>query len=218
VLDELDWEPRIDAAQIGVTAHEGVVTLTGHVAVYAEKHMAGEVAKRVHGVRGVANEIEVRPSEAHVRDDEDLAAAAVHALQWDAMVPEGQLQVSVEDGWLKVEGTVQHRYQKEAVDRTLRHMSGVRGVANQVEVVPSERTSEIKAAIEAAFRRSATLNSSKLSVEVEDSKVTICGDVHSHGEMEEAERTAWSAAGVSQVQNCITLTPWGFGPAEEWGY
>jgi osmotically-inducible protein OsmY len=218
VLDELEWEPSIEAAQIGVTTNEGVVTLSGHVPVYSEKHTAEVVAKRVHGVRAVANEIEVRPSGTHVRDDEEIAAAAVHALQWDAKVPETRIQVSVEDGWIKVDGTVEHRYEKLAVDRVLRHLHGARGVSNEITVTPKQAVSETQAAIEAALRRSAVLNSSRLSVEVEDSKVTLTGDVHSHSELEEALRTAWSAAGVQEVQNCVTITPWGTGPAEEWGY
>jgi osmotically-inducible protein OsmY len=217
-MDELDWEPTVDAAQIGVLVREGVVTLTGHVPVYAEKHMAEEVAKRVHGVRAVANEIEVRPSDAHVRDDEDIAAAAVHALKWDAKVPDPHIQVTVEDGWIKVQGTVEQQFQKAAVERALRHLSGARGITNMIEVVPQQAISEIKAAIDAAILRSAVLNSRELAVEVEDGIVTITGDVHSHAERDEVERTAWSASGVRRVQNCVTITPWGCGPAEEWGY
>ncbi len=218
VVDEFEWEPSIDAAQIGVIAKDGVITLTGHVSVYSAKHTAEVVAKRVHGVRAVANEIEVRPTDAHVHDDEEIAAAAVHALQWDAVVPDEQLQISVEDGWIKAEGTVSHQFQKEAVDRALRHLSGVRGITNTISVTPREASSKLKSDIESAFRRSAVLNSSRLSVEVDDASVTLTGDVHTHGELEEAERTIWSAAGVQRVHNCVTLTPWGFGPAEEWGY
>ncbi len=218
VLDELEWEPSVDAAQIGVTTKDGVVTLTGHVPVYSEKHTAQEVAKRVHGVRAVANEIEVRPSDAHVRDDEDIAAAAVHALQWDAMVPDQAVQISVEDGWIKAEGTVEQQFQKAAVDRVLRHLHGSRGVANDIRVTTPQQVSAVKSAIESAFKRSAVLNSKELSVEVEDSTVTITGDVHSMSELAEVERTAWSARGVHCVQNCVTITPWGHGPAEEWGY
>lgn len=218
VLDELDWEPSVDAAHIGVTVNEGVVTLTGHVPVYAEKHSAEEVAKRVHGVRAVANEVEVRPTDAHVRDDEDIASAAVHALQWDARVPAEQVQVIVEQGWIKVEGTVEQQFQKAAVDRAIRHLSGARGLTNAILVAPQEALTGIKADIEGALRRNAILSARKLSVELDGSTVTLTGDVHSHSELEEAERTAWTAPGVRQVQNCITITPWGFGPAEEWGY
>jgi osmotically-inducible protein OsmY len=218
VLDELEWEPSVDAAQIGVTSKEGVVTLTGHVPVYSKKHTVEEVAKRVHGVRAVANEIEVRPSDAHVRDDEDIAAAAVHALEWDVEVPEQDVRLSVEDGWISVEGTVEHRFQRSAVDRVLRHLHGSRGVTNEIDVASHQSVAEVKADLEAAFRRSAVLNSKNLSVDVDDSTVTITGDVHSHDGLAEVERIAWSAGGVCNVQNCVTITPWGFGPAEEWGY
>lgn len=218
VMDELNWEPSLEAAQIGSTVKEGVVTLTGHVPVYTEKHTAEDAAKRVHGVRAVANEIEVRPSGVHVRDDEDIASAAVHALQWDAKVPDEDVQVVVEDGWLTVEGTVEEQFQKVAIDRVVRHLAGVRGVTNSVTATPRELLSEIKSRIEAAFSRSATLNSRKLEVVMDGPTVILSGDVHSHNELEEAERTAWSASGVVRVQNCVTITPWGFGPAEEWGY
>lgn len=143
-----------------------------------------------------------------MRDDEDIAAAAVHALEWDAKVPDSKIQVSVEDGWIKAEGTVEHRFQKAAVDRVLRHLRGACGVTNEINVVSQKTLSEIKAAIEAAFRRSAVLNSKNLSVEVDDSMVTITGDVHSHGELEEVERTAWAAA-ASNAWKTASQSPLG---------
>jgi osmotically-inducible protein OsmY len=218
VLEELDWDPSVDAAQIGVTAHQGLVTLTGHVPVYAEMHMAGEVAKRVHGVRAVANEVEVRPTDVHVRDDEDIASAALHAMEWDTKVPNEHLRITVEQGWITVEGSVEQQFQKQAVDRAIRHLVGTRGVTNSILVAPKQMTSEIKTNIEAAYRRSAVLDSSKLGIDLDDKTVVLTGDVHSHTELEEAERIAWSARGVFRVQNCLTITPWGLGTAEEWGY
>jgi osmotically-inducible protein OsmY len=218
VLDELEWDPSIDGSQIGVTAKEGVVTLTGHLPNYSAKQSAEEAAKRVHGVRGVANEIEVRAEGTHAYDDEEIAAAAIHALQWDAKVPDTQLQVSVENGWIRVEGTVERRFQKRAVERVLSHLRGARGLTNDIQIVPVQPVSEIQSAIEAAFQRSSILDSAALSVEVDDAKVVITGDVHSHDELKEVERTAWAHPGVRDVQNCVTITPWGYGPAEEWGY
>lgn len=218
VMEELAWESGVNGAQIGVACQDGVVTLTGHVPVYSAKHAAELAAKRVHGVRAVANEIEVRPVDAHVRDDESLAAAAMHSLQWDADVPDAQVQVVVENGWITATGAVGEPHQRAAVDRVLRHLAGVRGVTNSVTLAPRDLPSECQQAIEAAFRRSATLDSKRLGVQVDGPTVVLTGDVHSLAELDEAARIAWSAPGVCNVQNCISITPWGYGPAEEWGY
>jgi osmotically-inducible protein OsmY len=139
-------------------------------------------------------------------------------LEWNAQVPNERLQVAVEGGWITVEGTVDERYQKAAVDRAIRHLVGTRGVTNAIVVAPREVCSKVKTTIEAALARNATLKSKTVGVEIDGATVTLTGDVHSHAELEEAERIAWAAGGVLRVQNCITLTPWGFGPAEEWGY
>jgi len=220
VLAELDWERSLDASRIGVTAHEGVVTLTGHLPVYVQKRTAEEVTKRVHGVRGVANEIDVRPDEAHVRDDEDVATAAVHALHWDAKVPDEQIQVTVENGWITAEGTVPEPFQRAEVERVLSHLAGVRGVTNSVTLVRREQESENtpRSDVEAAFQRSAALRPREISIELDGPNVILTGDVHSLAELEEAMRIAWSVRGVQNVENCITVTPWGAGPSDEWGY
>jgi osmotically-inducible protein OsmY len=222
VIQELDWEPGVDVAHVGVTAKDGVVTLTGHVPAYAEKVAAEDATKRIHGVKAIANEIEVRPNEIHTRDDEDLAAAAVRALEWNVKVPEDRVTITVREGWLMLEGTVDWQYQKEAIDRAVHHMPGVRGLTNSILVEPiahpHDKYDEAKERIEAALQRSSALTSKQISVEIEDRIVTLCGDVHSHAEREEAERIAWAAGGVHRVENCLTITPWGSGPQEEWGY
>jgi osmotically-inducible protein OsmY len=218
VLEELQWEPSVDAAQIGVTAREGVVTLTGHVPAYAQKLAAEQTVKRVHGVKAVANDIEVRPAEGGQCDDADLAAAVLHTLKWDAAVPDDRVQVTVRDGWITLEGTVDWQFQKEAADRAVRHLVGARGVTNSIVVPRGETPNDLKTGIEAAFRRSATVDSKAVSVEIEDGTVILQGDVHSHAERDEAERIAWSAPGVVRVENYLTITPWGYGPADEWGY
>jgi osmotically-inducible protein OsmY len=209
VVEELEWEPSIDAAEIGVAAKGGVVTLMGHVPVYAQKFKAEEVAKRVHGVKAVANDIQVRLGDGHQPDDADIAAAALHTLKWDATVPDDRLQVTVRDGWITVAGTVDRQFEREAADRALRHMIGARGVTNSILVTPKEAAKDIKAGIEAAFWRSATLDSKKIWVETKDATVTLYGDVHSHAERDEAERIAWTAPGVRRVEDRITITPWG---------
>ncbi len=218
VLDELNWDPSLGKAQIGVTVHEGVVTLTGHIAAYVQKHHAEEVTKCVHGVRAVANEIEVRPPEAQVRDDEEIASAAVHAMMWNANMPDQQIQIAVEDGWVSLEGIVEKQFQRVEAERTVRHLQGVRGVTNSIVIAPREDISEIKRDIESAMGRSAALHNRKLSAELDGSTVILSGDVHSFAELEEAVRIAWAAPGIRHVHNCLTVTPWGTGSANEWGY
>lgn len=218
VLAELDWEPSIDAAQVGVTAKDGVVMLTGHVPVFGQKRIAEEVAKRVHGVKAVANDLEVRPPESHRCDDADLAAAALHALSWDASVPEDLIQVTVREGVIDLEGTVERHFQRNAAERAVRRLRGVRAVANHIRIehpVPPETTN---GGIEAALLRSATIDSKGVQIEIVGRKVILTGDVRSHAERDEVERIAWRAPGVLEVENCVTITPWGTGPAEEWGY
>ncbi len=224
VLDELDWEPSIDAAEIGVTVKDGVVTLTGHVSVYSVKLASEEVTKRVHGVKSVVNEIDVQPAGHHERDDAEIAAAAVHAVQWDAGVPPERVHVSVCDGKIALKGTVDWQFQRSAAERAVRHLVGARGVTNEILVKPAEAGSQaesgedITTRIRAALRRSAAVAARQIDVETVDGNVTLTGDVHTHAEREEAERIAWSAQGVGAVDNCLTVTPWGHGPSEEWGY
>lgn len=218
VLDELDWEPSIDAAQVGVTAKEGVITLTGHVDVFSHKLVAEEVARRVHGVKAVANDIDVRPAGSPEHDDPDLAAAALHVLQWDVRIPDERINITVRAGEVILEGQVEWQYQKDAADRAVRHLSGIRAVTNDLRVEPGDPTNELKASVEAALQRSAVLHARNIVVEIDDRTVILTGDVHSHRELDEAERTAWAARGVLRVANCLTITPWGTGPADEWGY
>jgi osmotically-inducible protein OsmY len=225
VLDQLGWEPSIDASRIGVTCCSGVVTLTGHVPTHTERHTAAKATKRVHGVRAVANEIAVHPSDSHQRDDEQIASAAVHALEWDGQVPDTCIQLTVRKGWIVLDGEVRHRFQRDAAERAVRHLIGVRGVTNNIEVSPgavpessSQFCDRIKGEIENAIRRSALLQSPVVTVEVTERSVILTGDVRSHPEYDEVERIAWTTRDVPGVENCMTITPWGDGPMEEWGY
>ena len=209
VLDKLDWEPSIiDAAEIGVTVRDGIVTLTGQVPSYTEEVTAERVAKRVHGVKAVANDIEVRLGGSGERTDTDIARAAVDALKWKATVPDERVKASVSNGWVTLEGNVAWQYQKESAEEAVRHLLGVRGVLNEITVTPRASATDVKARIEAAFRRSAELDAQKVRVETHDGKVTLHGELHSWAERQEAERTAWAAPGVSQVENLIAITPW----------
>jgi osmotically-inducible protein OsmY len=209
VLEELQAEPSIDATQIGVTVRGGVVTLTGHVPVYAQKFTAEEAARRVRGVRAVANDLEVRLSGGGRRSDTDIAAAVVNALEWDAAVPDDRIQATVRDGWITLGGTVDWQFQKEAADRAVRPLIGARGVTNSILVKPRLQPADISARMRAAIARSAVLGSQGIRVESHGGTAVLRGDVHSLAEREEAERVAWSVPGVSRVQNDLVVTPRG---------
>jgi len=207
VLDELEWEPSIDAAQIGVTTREGVVTLAGTAKSYSEKLKAERVTKRVLGVKAIANDIEVRLPGTHERTDSDIARVAVDALKWRASVPEGRIKVAVGKGWVTLEGEVDWQYQKDVALEAVHHLVGVKGVTNLITVKPRVSATEVKSPIEAAFRRSAELDAQKIRVETKDGKVTLHGQLQSWAERDEAERTAWAAPGVTQVENFIAIVP-----------
>ena len=206
VLDELEWEPSIDAARIGVTAHNGVVTMNGIVKTYTEKLAAERAAERVQGVKAIANDIEVKLPGAHERTDSDIAEAAVNALRWKTMVPEGKIKVAVTKAWITLEGEVDWQYQKDAAFDAVHFLVGTRGVTNLISVKPRASATEVKSLIEAAFRRSAELDAKNVQVETHDGKVTLRGNVHSWSERQEAGRTAWAAPGISEVKNLIAIT------------
>jgi osmotically-inducible protein OsmY len=212
VLDELQWEPSVDATEIAVTAKDGVVVLSGYVPVYAQKFVAEAAVKRVHGVKAIANDIEVRLAGSDQRTDADIATAVVNALKWDVAVPDEPIQVTVRDGWITLGGVVDWQYQKEAASRAARHLIGARGVTNSILVKPragpKRESTAIEARIRDAFLRSAVLDSKKIRAETRDGTVILRGEVHSHMERDDAERVAWTAPGVTKVDNCITITPW----------
>ena len=209
VLEELRLEPTVDASQIGVAARDGVVTLTGTVMTFAQKYNAEQVVKRVYGVRGVANDIEVRLMGDNRRDDADVARAALDALGWDSMVPDDRIQVTVEQGWLTLEGDVEWNYQRDAAARVVRNLNGVRGISNLVTVKPRSRIhpGEVKHQIFEAFRRSADLEARRIGVDARDGKVVLHGNVHNWAEVDEAQRAAWSVPGVADVENRLVVVP-----------
>ncbi len=207
VEDELEWEPSINAVEIGVAVHDGIVTLTGFVPDYGEKLRAGRATKRVRGVKAVANDIEVRMPWTSERTDAQIALAAVEALTWETRVPADWIRLWVSHGWIYLEGEVDWQYQKAAAEQAVHSLVGVRGVLNQITLKPQVVAAEVKSRIETAFRRSAELDAQKLRVESHDGKVTLHGELHSWAERDEADRMAWAAPGVSKVENLIMVTP-----------
>jgi osmotically-inducible protein OsmY len=209
VEEELSWDARLQPNEIGVIVKDGVVTLTGWVDSFVKKWAAERAALGVAGVRAVANDIEVRLPASAERSDSDIAAAAVRALQWDALIPDGQVTVRVSKGWVTLAGEVEWEYQKRAAERAVRSLSGVRGVTNLVWVRPKTRPSpeELKQKISAALMRNAELDAQRITVEVVDDKVILSGTVRSWAERREAERAAWSAPGVTEVVNHIVVAP-----------
>ncbi|WP_342108692.1 BON domain-containing protein [Methylobacterium sp. SI9] len=204
VLDELEYAPMIDAAQIGVTVENGIVTLTGHVRNYAEKGIAERVTLRVRGVRGVVERITVRyPGDPAVAD-EALAERCARVIEWDTRVPRDSVTLKVETGCVTLQGCVPYYHQKAAVDKALRRLAGVTDIVNLIAVKPPARAAEVKDRILAALRRSAR-DPDTIRVHVEGDTVTLDGCVDVWRERELAERAAWSAPGVRAVDDRLTL-------------
>jgi osmotically-inducible protein OsmY len=206
VQAELKWEPSVDAAHLGVTVKDGIVTLSGHVASYAEKWQAEKAAQRVAGVNGLAVEIEVKLAGSSQRDDADIARSVDNVLQWSSFTPTKSIQVLVEKGWVTLSGQVRWEFERLSAASVIRHLLGVTGVSNQITLKQEPSSTVVKADIEAALKRRAQNDAARISVEVSGSKVTLSGTAHNWAERDLASQAAWSAPGVDDVVDNIVVT------------
>jgi osmotically-inducible protein OsmY len=206
VLQELEYEPSVNSSAIGVTAKDVIVGLTGNVKSYAEKNAAVHAAERVAGVKAVTDEMKVDLPAFHVRNDEDIARAAVNALQWDVWVPTDVIKMKVNSGRITLEGEVNFKYQQTAAENAVRNLTGVKGVSNLINIKkPAVVPSEVKVQIDNALRRAAEVDSGNIKVNVVSDKVILRGKVSSWAERKEAERAAWSAPGVRTVEDDLVI-------------
>lgn len=207
VLDELKWEPTVNAAHIGVSARDGVVTLSGHVPSYGEKYAAEKATKRVYGVKAVADELEVKLPGTGKRTDEDIATACLTSFKTSYSVPNEKIKLVVSGGRITLDGEVEWQFQKDAAENSIRWIMGVTGVTNNVKVKPHVSPSDVKDQIEAAFKRSAEVDARRISVEARNGMVVLRGNVRNWAEHEEAQHAAWAAPGVTAVENDLVIAP-----------
>ena len=206
ILDELAYEPVVDPVHIGVAVDQNVVTLTGHVGSYAQKLAALSAVRRVKGVHGIADAIEVRPASEAKTSDDEIASRAINVLSWDSVVPDEGIQVTVRNGLVTLTGKVHWYYQKSSAERDVRNLSGVRSVVNNIEVEPHAKADNVKKKIEAALKRHAEIEAKDVRVTVrDDDEVLLEGKVRNWDEKFAVENAAWSAPGVKNVRDRLTI-------------
>ena len=205
VLDELNWDPAVNASQIRVEVKDGLVTLVGRVEHYAERWAAELAAKRVSGVKALTVEIRVEPTRFRELTDADLARAAENALKWHAHVPQNRIKVRVEKGRITLEGEVEKQFEREIALQVVLHLAGVTAVNNQIVIKPTVEPTDVTDKIEAAFKRSAMVDAKRITVKAEGGKVILTGTVSTWEEYQDAERAAWAAPGVREIRNLLKI-------------
>ena len=205
VIDELQFEPSVDAANIGVSVENGVVTLSGHVGSYAEKLAAESATRRVRGVRAIAEEIEVRYAGRKMHADDEIASRALDISEWGTALPTGAIDVRVQHGWVTLSGEVPWHFQRMAAENAVKKLGGVTGVSNLLTIRPSALIADIKGRIEGALRRNAEVEANRIRVDVTEGRVALEGAVHAWSERSAAERAVWSVPGVVTVENRLTI-------------
>jgi osmotically-inducible protein OsmY len=205
ILDELAWQPGFDEAHINVTARGGVVTLSGYVGSYSEKCVAERAAGRVTGVRAIAGKLQIRYLSDVDHGDEDMARRAIDIILWDLSVPKDRIKIKIEKGWVTLAGDVEWHFQKQAAEADIRNLPGVMGVSNAIEIKPKVRVCDAEKQIKAAFRRNAEFDAENIVITADGRIVTLTGQVGSYYERTLAAEIAWSAPGIAQVNDLLTV-------------
>lgn len=206
VMQELIWDPRVSHEHIGVSVIDGIVTLSGTIPSYIEKSAAERAAQRVSGVKAVVEKIEVKLPGSLERDDQDIAAAVLNLFRWNVEIPDNLIKVSVENGWVKLTGEVEWNYQRNAAEKSVHSLTGVKGVSNNITLKTREVQADVvKQKIEEALKREAIREAKQINVAIKGGIVTLSGKVHSFSEMNDAQLAVWSAPGVTKIENKLLV-------------
>lgn len=205
VMDELQWEPSLNATEIGVAVNNGIVTLSGTVNTYSKKTAAEKAAQRVAGVKAVAEDIEVKLPSSFVKNDTEIAESIVQTLKWNLLVQKEKIKINVDNGWVTLEGEVGWEFQKTSIRNSVENAVGVRGITNLLHVAPRVSMKDVKEKISAAFERHANIDAGRITIDTLGNKVVLTGKVRSLAEKRDAEYAAWAAPGVSQVENKLQV-------------